>query len=207
MAETDHFYLELSGAPTFNKTNTYETSIVGGSTDHGDLTSDSGVGYIFRGTLGYLLGGHILLGATYDLSNAPSKRDASSTQNSVDSSNKFTEWGPSVGIVGGGFHLTGTYFLSGSQTYNDTESDASGALQVNETEKNTGGKGFLINIGYTFEVTRNFAFGPSLLYRHMTYSHQQNINYITPALNTDQDLETKAVDAEIEPVITLVFKF
>lgn len=210
--ERDHVFIDVSGLPIIDNTLNGNDFGGGGSAQY-PASQQNNNGFEATATAGFLLWSHFLVGATYDssyLNNLYSSPVAGSSGISGQTLTYRTqEWGPTLGVVFGGFYVDGTYFISGSkQTSFLQTSPTNGSILGDQWYNNTGVRGYLLSIGYSFEVVRHIYVGPKLAYRNISYSTQGMTDYVTSSNSYGATkLATRDQDSELEPMLSLQFRF
>lgn len=200
-------YLETTFLPSYSQSNT-GVGALGGNFDGLALNPESGFSYDLRNTLGWVFGTHWLVGFSYNTANAPLTRSASAGASSLDRKTTNSEYGPTLGWFNGNFRILGTYILAGSKKRTETQAQEDGTKLADYTMENKGAKGFQVEIGYSFPLSKSLHIGPTLVYRKVTYAKQSLSNALDPTSNySDRDFSTKAVESNLLPMITLLLKF
>lgn len=199
-------FLDLTFAPVMKSDNSGMENGDGARSKNINLNATSGSD--LRGTLGFFLGEHILVGATYNSYSDSVKRDATTDYNSSEQHTTKTEYGPTLGFVNGGFRLVGTYFMSGTKKYTYKAYDSANAVQNDSNYEDTNATGFQVTLGYSWILSSWFEIGPSLVYRTMNYSKQSYTNAQDATQNyKDASLQTKAQESSLSPMISTIFIF
>lgn len=204
----NHIFLDASGMPVVDNTlNGYNFG--GGSADSNPASPLNNQGYETSFTGGIMLWSHLLVGATYDMSYIANKTGQTSAVPGQDLTYRSAEWGPTLGMVFGGFYVDGTYFISGSKkTGVVNTSSLNGSIINDQWFNNTGASGYLLAIGYSFQVIRHVYIGPKLAYRNITYSTQSMTDNITASNSYNATkLATRDQDSDIEPMLSLQLRF
>ena len=148
------------------------------------------------------------MGFTYDYSRAPQSADAAADNDALSQLTKKSEYGPTLGFFAGGFRFLFCYFVGGSESYNETRTQADGTQTENFSLTNHLRNGYEFIIGYSFNLTSNIQIGPSLAYRHVAYKTQDASNALQPAdpnqNYTDRAFTTDAVESNLTPMISLM---
>ncbi|MBX3023160.1 MAG: hypothetical protein KF799_15910 [Bdellovibrionales bacterium] len=197
------FYLEETFFPVYvNKNDTRSVTTSPG------VATESGLGYDFRTTIGYTFFGQALLGFTYNLYALNTKRAyVSGGDSGLDETTSRSEYGPTIGYLHGGFRFLATLFLSGSQTVATKNADNTG-ITGDISIKTKEMSGFQITAGYTFGMFSNVEVGPSLVYRTVSYKKQSKTNNLNASENySDASLFSKAQDATLSPMVTLLIRY
>lgn len=204
-------YFEVTGMPTYKQTNirgSNHPTLGGNVTD--SINPSGGIGYDARGTLGLTYGG-FMVGFGTNLSYTPEKGDPTAAIEGTDISLTTLEYGPAFGVVYKGFHLVGTWILSGNRKLSDRRYDSAGTDTGNITYQEKIQTGYQVNLGYAFSVSSKFRIGPSLIFRKRTYESRTIANAIDPTdpgTNvTDQTFVSPPTVSEFTPALTLAFEF
>lgn len=201
-------YADLSLAPIYEKANASVRSGGGSWEGEGAVGTSTKLGYDLRATLGVTVFNTILVGGSVNTLSANLTRPAVGDDTNKTVNDSRMEYGVALGVVRGGFHFIGTYLLDGTRSQTVNETEASGTLAAKTDAKDSGGKGFLISIGYAFQVTSGWRIGPSLIYREVTYDKQTLTNSVTPASSyNDRAYLSKPVEAAFTPFLTSRFEF
>ncbi len=195
-------YIEETFFPVYVRINNAEKDL-GGSTS-GAVPTESGLGFDFRTTVGYTFTTGIILGLTYNYYKVSTSRPAEGVWESLEKTVGKSELGPTVGYSLGTWKFLLTYFISGEK-YQDQKL-VSGTT-VDETYKNTGISGFQFTINYGLTLGSGFEIGPSLIYRSVSYSKQSYTVRSGSGTPYDSDLISKAVDDELKPMVTVVYRY
>lgn len=197
------FFLDETFFPVYvNKNDTSSFNTAPG------VATESGLGFDFRTTLGYIFGGQYVVGITYNTYSLTTKRDAVVGGDSgLDEKTSQSEMGPTIGYVSNGWRVLATYFLSGTKSRQTKDIDSTGAITSDITIKNTKLSGFQVAFGYTFALGSTFEIGPSLVYKSLTYNNQQRIDGIGASGYADSELYTKAVETTLTPMISMQLRF
>lgn len=172
------------------------------------VATQSGLGFDFRTTLGYLFGGNYLLGFTYNTYSLSTTRAAVDGGDSgLEETTTQSEMGPTLGYVKNGWRILATYFISGTKSNQRKDIDTAGAVVSDITIKNSKLAGFQLSLGYTFAFGSYFELGPSLVYKSLTYTNQQKIDAVGGASYADSELYTKAIDNTLTPMISMQVRF
>lgn len=199
-------YFEATFAPVMKADNSGSGSADGGRTSTVNLNSTNGMD--LRGTLGMFLGEHLMIGFSYNQYSDSTKRDATSTTASSEQKTNKTEYGPTLGLVSGGFRLLGTYLLAGEKKYAYKSVDDANAVQNDQNYTDSKGAGVQVTLGYSWILSSWFELGPSLVYRDMSYANQTFVNAVTPSDNyTDAALASKAHETSLTPMISMILLF
>lgn len=199
------FYFEETFFPVYKGENNTNSSSPGSPSP---AAVESTTGFDSRTTVGYVLGKGLLIGATYNFGNVKVKRDATSLDESLDETIKNSEFGPTVGWVGGNWKILLTYFTSGTRTDDEKNADNTGAVTGDKSMTYSGLSGFQAQLGYSWMLTPRFGLGPSLVYRTLSYSKQSKANHITPAEDySDLSLDDKYTKSSLDAMVSLVFRF
>lgn len=221
-------YLELEGMPTLHQ-DVDSGTVGGGSTSSASPGMETRFGYEVSATAGVKFFRYLVLGATYSMEKNPFSQQnlaagtgASSSPNPNDliqgnNSPEVTtvtsnEWGPSVGLVIGGLHLIGTYYITGTKNANDvvTPNPSSGNSPTNNSFIDSGAHGYQLDIGYSFMILPHVAIGPSLIYHRMVYTRQTYTDNTGQSPGSDyanQTLLTDETTTDIYPMLTLSVQF
>ncbi|MCM2324633.1 MAG: hypothetical protein NDJ90_15340 [Oligoflexia bacterium] len=156
----------------------------------------SGHDHEFLGTAGWTLLGGALIGATVNFNTASMElENATTPAKQTLSGNQI---GPAIGFVGQGFHVIGTYVVTGSRTEETTLGSAT------EKTKDKDASGYQLDVGYGFGIGPALKIGPSLVYRSIEFKKRSFTNSADPTENyTDRDLATKAKLSGLTAMITV----
>lgn len=199
-------YFEETFFPVFVSRNDQENDAGGSATR--DVPTQTGWGIDTRTTLAYVWNG-IMLGATFNYYNVNSSRPRTADLEGMKEVTDKQEIGPTLGYLGGHWRFMFSYFLSASKTLSQKYTDQiTGAVTTDETRKNTGGSGYQVAIGYDFMLGAGIGISPTLIYREVTYSKQTyTVRSGTGTPYGSTKLQTKALDHELKPMITLNWIF
>lgn len=199
-----NFFIDETFIPVYvnrNDTNSFTTAP--------GVATESGLGFDFRTTLGYTFGGTFLVGATYNYySLSTSQAAIAGGDDGFTDKNVKSEYGPTIGYINNGWRFLFTYFLSGTKQHDQKYVDSTGTATGDTTFKNSKGTGMQLSIGYTFAFGSSFSFGPSLVYKTMTYSAQSKVNRLSSAEDYgDTALYTKNTESTLTPMLSMQFRF
>jgi len=172
------------------------------------VATESGTGYDFRTTVGYVFGGNYVVGLTYNMYSLTTTR-ASVVGGDSGMNEKTTrsEMGPTVGYINNGWRALMTYFISGEKSFQRKDLDDTNAVTNDATTKNTKLSGFQLTLGYTFALGSTFEIGPSLVYTSRTYTSQSRTDITGLTNYDDTELFTKALDSSLSPMISMQLRF
>jgi hypothetical protein len=159
--------------------------------------------------LGYVLH-DVLIGLTYNMYSVNTKRPYTADNSGLETATSKSEFGPTLGYFLGNWRMALTYFVNASKSYSQKYTDpVTGAVATDELWKNTSGSGFQFAFGYDFNIGGGFGISPTLVYRAVTYSKQSyEVKAGAPGTPyTSTKMQTKAIDNELKPMITLNFSF
>jgi hypothetical protein len=198
------FYLETNLFPVYVNRN--DTRSV--TSDPG-VATESGLGYDTRTTLGYTLMNHsLLVGVTYNLYHLQTKRaNVEGGDSGLDETTDNSQYGPTLGWLPGNWRFLFTYFMSGKKSVASKNEDSTGLIG-DVTITNTKVSGYQLVAGYTFQVSNSFGFGPSVVYRALSYSKQSKVNALNSAENYDDvDLASNSLENSLTAMLSLIFQF
>lgn len=198
-----NFYVEGAFLPVLESDNQYVR--VGGGAFPGD--DDPGKhsisGLDAKGTIGYAINGHWLIGFSYNAYRSTTERSGVSKLNA---STSISEYGPSVGVLYGGWKLIATYILA-SEWRSDIKINEFGN-ELDQTYINKDGKGFLINFGYNITLRPWLQLGPSLIYRSVEYSKGSLEDRTNPGNSySDREFSVKAIQSGLKPYFSVIIRF
>lgn len=200
------FYFEETFFPVYILKN--DTQYAVGGSNNADVANESGTGFDFRTTLGWTFWDQMIVGLTYNYYKASTSKGATSVYEAVSSTSSKSEYGPVIGYKTGGWRFVLSYFLSAERSVDSKATDQSGTVVSDVTESRSKGSGYQFTVGYSFAISTNFEVGPSLVYRSVSYARGSRTNRLD---NTDSfgdsDLQTKAIDVGLSPMISLIAKF
>lgn len=199
-------YFEETFFPVFISRNDEEND-AGGSVSK-SVPTQTGWGIDTRTTLGYVYNG-ILVGGTFNYYDVRSSRPRTSDLEGLTEVTDKQEVGPTLGYLGGHWRFLITYFLSATKTLTQKYTDQiTGAVTTDETRKNSAGTGYQIAVGYDFMLGAGIGISPTLIYREVSYAKQSYaVRTGTGTPYTTTKLQTKALDHELKPMITLNWIF
>lgn len=198
-------YIEETFFPVYVKKNDAQ-SLSGGSGSK-SVPTESGFGYDFRTTLGYVFWDSMLLGLTYNYYHVGTSRPSTADYEGLDTTLDKKEFGPTIGAFWGSFRFALTYFVYGTKSSWTKYTLNDGTISTDEIYRNTGGSGFQFAIGYGLNLGSSWTIGPTLIYREISYSHQvYTVNVGAGTAYDSSSLKTKPIDAEIKPMITVIFR-
>lgn len=199
-------YVEETFFPVYVSKNDTESQAGGSATK--DVPTQTGWGWDTRTTLGYVWQG-FLLGGTYNYYNVRSSRPRTDDYEGLNEVTDKQELGATIGYLASHMRYTFTYFFSANKTVTQKYTDAtSGDVTTDETYKNTGGSGYQVAVGYDFNLGAGWGISPTLIYRNVTYSKQSfTVRTGTSTPYETTTLQTKAIDSEIKPMVTLNIVF
>jgi hypothetical protein len=195
-------YFEETFFPVYVLKNDTETP-AGGSASKA-VPTQTGWGLDARTTLGYVYES-FLLGLTYNFYSVSSSHPRTDDYEGLKEVTDKTEFGATVGYLAGHMRFQFTYFFTADKTFTQKYTDAtSGDVTTDETHKNTGGKGYQLAVGYDFQLGAGFGVSPTLIYKTIEYSKQSyEVRTGTGTPYETTKLQTKAIDSELKPMITL----
>jgi hypothetical protein len=172
------------------------------------VATESGTGYDFRTTLGYVFGGSYVVGLTYNMySLTTSRASVVSGDSGMNEKTIRSEMGPTVGYINNGWRVLLTYFISGDKSFQRKDLDDTNAVTNDATIKNTKLSGLQLSLGYTIALGSSFEIGPSLVYTSRTYSNQSRTDITGLTDYADTELYTKALDSTLAPMISMQIRF
>jgi hypothetical protein len=178
----------------------------GAATD--TIATESGLGVDFRTTIAYNFWGPAYFGLSYNLYSLKTERDAVSGGNdSLEETTSRSEYGPTLGVWWGNARFSVTYFVGGTRERETLNKDFAGAITSDYTIKNKGLSGFQAAVGYTFPTWGGLQIGPTLAYRTVSYSKQSRTVRTGSLAYPETTLTSKKVEAELNPMITLLYAF
>lgn len=195
-------YVEETFFPVYVLKNDTESPAGGSATKA--VPTQTGWGLDTRTTAGYVWWG-VLLGITYNYYNVSSSRPRTNDYEGLKEVTDRNEFGATAGYLFTHWRLTFTYFLLANKTFTQTYTDGvTGSVTTDETRKNTDGSGYQIGVGYDFALGAGWGLSPTLLYRNVIYSKQSyTVRTGTGTPHSMTALQTKAIDSELRPMITL----
>jgi hypothetical protein len=186
----------------FNKNDTTSFNTAPG------VAMESGTGFDFRTTLGYIFGGSYVVGLTYNMYSLTTNRaSVVGGSSGLNETTKQSEMGPTVGYISGGWRYLLTYFISGTKSLQTKDLDDSNLPSSDRTYKNSKLSGFQLSVGYTFAFGANFEIGPSLVYKSLTYTNQELVDTSGVSSYADSELYTKAMENTLSPMISMLVRF
>ena len=201
-----HFYAEETFFPVYVSKNDANNSAGGAASKN--VPTESGLGLDLRTTLGWQINNWVF-GLTFNYYSVGTSRSVTPDYEGKKTSNSRQEFGPTVGYFLNSWRFALTYFLIANKTVTETYTDpVTLAPSTDETWKNTGGTGFQLAVGYDFDLGSGFGISPTLAYRSVKYSKQSltvRTGSDTPYATTS--LQTKAIDDELKPMITVIYRF
>ena len=200
-------YIEETFFPVYVKKNDVAMSEIGGSVS-GVVPTESGIGYDFRTTIGYTFTNNIILALSYNLYSVTSSRPSEGGQDAIERTLSKNELGPTVGYTLGAWRFLLTYFVNAEKSLKSKVTLSDGTLSTDETTTNLSGKGIQATVNYSLNLGGGFEIGPSLIYRSLSYS-KQTLEWRAGASipYTNATLVTPAIDAELKPMITVVYRY
>ncbi len=201
------FYFDETFFPVYVQKNTTLNDAGGSQTSPG-VSTESGIGYDLRTTLGFALWNKMLVGFTYNYYKLGSSREAiANGSDGVENSDVKTEYGPSIGYLSTHWRFVFTYFLSAIRTVESKSKDTTGNTTSDLQLENTSGSGYQFAVGYYWSFGK-YGFGPSIVYRNVTYPKQTRNNRMDPTDGyQDTTLYTAAIDTGLSPMFTFVLRF
>lgn len=203
-------YIEETFFPIYVHNNDGVTKAGGHGTQ--DVAVESGFGWDLHTTLGYVAWDQLLLGVSWGYYHVKTSRPATATADGLNASLDKKEFGPTIGWLNGGFRIALTYFIWATKEawwqYTDHSSPTQ-AVSTDEIYSNTGGSGYQISIGYSFNMFSGLSIGPSLVYRDLTYKQQKytpNVGGAFTEYDSDK-LASKPIDNGLAPMITMTYRF
>ncbi len=195
-------YVEETLFPVYVLKNDTESQAGGSATKA--VPTQTGWGIDSRTTLGYVWES-ILLGLTYNYYNVSSSRPRTDDYEGLSELTKKDEFGATFGYLATHMRYTFTYFFMANKEFSQKYTDGlTGDVTTDEIRKNSSGTGYQIGIGYDFSLGDGWGVSPTLLYRNITYTRQCYKVHTGSGIPYDSTtLETKAIDSEIRPMITL----
>ncbi|MDZ4661384.1 MAG: hypothetical protein SGJ18_07155 [Pseudomonadota bacterium] len=199
-------YIEETFFPVHVKKNDVLADI-GGSTTN-TIATEAGIGYDFRTTIGYTFTNSIILALSYNLFSVTSSRASLGGEDAIDRTESKSELGPTVGYTLGSWRFLFTYFMTAEKSLKNKLVVSDGTLSTDETFINLDGKGIQIAINYSLNLGGGFEIGPSLIYRSVSYPRQtREVRTGSIPPYTNLKLVTPAIDAELKPMITVVYRY
>ena len=202
----NQFYFEETFFPVYVSKNDAVSDAGGGNNQA--VPTESGLGFDTRTTFGGIWN-NLLYGLTFNYFSVNSSRPRTADFEGLDFTTKKLEWGPTIGYFLGSWRFTLTYFLSATKEVTQKYTDQlTGIVTTDETYSNKDGKGFQIGFGYDFALGAGFGISPTLVYRSVSYGKQSysvRTGAGTPYGSTS--LQTKAIDNELKPMITVTYRF
>jgi len=108
----------------------------------------------------------------------------------------------------GSWRFLFTYFMTAEKSLKNKLVVSDGTLSTDETFINLDGKGIQIAINYSLNLGGGFEIGPSLIYRSVSYPRQtREVRTGSIPPYTNLKLVTPAIDAELKPMITVVYRY
>lgn len=201
------FYIEETFFPVYVSKN--DVANPGGGAIDKDVPTESGLGFDLRTTIGYVFSFQMLLGLTYNYYSVDTSRPVTVDYEGLETTTAKSELGPTIGYLLGSWRFALTYFLTAdkevTQKYTDTITHL---VTVDEVYKNTNGSGFQFAVGYRFALGAGFEISPTLIYRTVRYSKQSyTVNTGSGTPYASSTLQTKAIDDELKPMITVTYTF
>lgn len=198
-------YFEESFAPLYTSENDGALSATPAPAETKPV---AGLGYDLRTTAGYKFADRFLIGATLNYIRLPLHRDVvAGGAPAQDLKSTDLEFGPTVGYVFKGWHVSGTYFLTGKKTSIDKVTDDTGTVTTDVKLEDKLDLGYQVKLGYNFQISQKVSFGPTLVYRYIKYKSQKGTDNLNPASNYDTAYATKRVSASIAPMLSLAINF
>lgn len=200
-------YFEETFFPVFVSKNDAD-NFAGGALDK-NVATESGLGYEAHTTLGYVLWNQMLVGLTYNLYDSKTSRGRTANYEGIKTTTQKNEWGPTLGYFAGNWKFLLTYFIDAekemSQKYTDVNT---GETAIDELRKNTEGTGFQFSVSYGLQLGAGFQIGPTLIYRSVTYAQQSfTVKTGSSTPYPSSKLQTKAMDTDLKPMITLSYRY
>jgi len=161
----------------------------------GGAGSDTSQNILTSTSLGYVAFDWLYLGVTWNYyKESDNLTDNTGANQTTDTT--FNEYGPTVGYIDSNWNILGTWFLLADKQW--TVNNAAG----NNAYGRTGG-GFMIDLGYRFDLGGSFQVGPSLKYRNITWNNCKD-----PSTgSTSSCASSSAKTEDITPFFTLSFNF
>jgi hypothetical protein len=201
-------WIDLSLTPIYGQTNDAIHPGGGSFPGEGAVGTTTKTGYDVRATLGLVLLNHVLIGGSINTSSESANRPATGTTDPAASSKENRmEYGPTLGLVYDGFHVSFTYLMAGQRTQSAVLKDTAGATTYNGDLVDKDGTGYQVKLGYAFHVTQSFLLGPTLVYRQMTYAKQDYTNNIGAGSYSDKAYDSKPIEGSVAPFISAVLSF
>ncbi len=204
----DRFYFEETFFPVYVSKNDAATGVTGaGGSTNQNVPTESGLGYDARTTFGYVWR-NFLFGLTYNMYSVKTKRSATVDFDQIDTSTEKSEFGPTLGYFLGNWRFALTFFMSATKKATQKYTSVAGVVLLDDTYKNTGGSGYQLAFGYDFNLGGGFGISPTLIYRNVTYSKQSLDETVgSSGSYASTSLQTKAIDSELKPMITVSYSF
>lgn len=199
-------YFEETFFPVYVLKNDTESPAGGSATK--DVPTQTGWGLDARTTLGYVWS-RFLFGVTYNYYHVRSSRPLTDDYEGLKETTAKNEWGATAGVLAGHWRMTVTYIFAANKKFIQKYTDPStGLVSTDETRHNTGGSGYQVGVGYDFQLGAGWGISPTLIYRTVSYSHQSySVRTGSGTSYPRTALQTKAVDSELKPMITVNFVF
>lgn len=203
--EAGNFYLEGAFLPVWTTHNQYWSPSGGAMPGEADPGKESVTGYDARAILGYAFGGRFLVGFSYNMYSAATKRDGIEPK---EGSTTITEYGPALGFLYGGWKFIASYVMASEWKYTMKYQNSTGTTVADQTYTNKEGSGFLVNFGYNITIKPWLQLGPSLIYRSVEYSKGSLEDRLNPGNSyTDQSFSTKPIQSELQPYFSIIARF
>jgi hypothetical protein len=201
-SETPAYFIEGTFFPVLVNRNEPETTA---TTDQ--VGTESGLGVDFRTTLAYNFWGPAYFGLSYNYYTLKTDQDAVASSQGREQTTTHSEFGPTLGVFWGNARFAVTYFVGGAREQSTRHVDTAGATQDDYSIEHKGLTGFQAVVGYTFPTWGGLQIGPTLAYRSVSYTKQTKIDRFSSGSYPEAELASKKVEAELNPMITLLYGF
>jgi hypothetical protein len=148
-------------------------------------SSESDLGYVFSSS--FYLGGQFTYTSVND-------KFSDSSSNSYTHQETYQYYGPTIGYMGDGIFLWGTYYLAAEKK--DVVTSNNPTQNYDYT-----GNGFGLNLGYRFPVA-GFEMAPMLAYRYVSYTNCKD-----PYSGATSTCNPTQIQSEFTPYVTFLFNF
>lgn len=203
------FYVEETFFPVYVQKNDAE-SYAGGSVSK-SVPTEAGLGYDLRTTFGYVAWTDILFALTFNYYHVGTSRPRTSDYEGLTTNTDKQEFGPTVGYLWGSWRFLATYLVWAQKNYSEKYTDpTTGAVSTENNYKNTGGSGYQLAVSYGLNLGGSLTIGPTLIYREVTYAKQSlasptgTSSYGSTSTSSPG---TPPIDAQLQPMITVVYRF
>lgn len=201
------WYIEETFFPVYISKN--DASNPAGGSASADVPTESGTGLDYRTTIGYLFGGDFFLGFTYNSYSVSTSRPFTANYEGLNTTTTKSEMGATLGYFPGSWRFMVTLFTdarkSASQTYTGP---GNSAVSLDELYTNSAGAGYQLSVGYGFSVGKSLVIGPALIFKSLSYSRQTyEVRAGSGTPYSDSELQTKAIDTEVKPMVSMSYLF